>query len=67
MADTNRDKLMRLVGRLHVAQDLAEHAEVPYDMPEVSALTDSAAKLLRQAMMQVWQTADMTSEAKNPA
>lgn len=65
MADTERDKFMRLTGRLDAALDLVEKIEVPHDEKRIRELKAIAESALRKAMLAAWETADLATQVQH--
>jgi hypothetical protein len=58
VADSERDKQMRLVGELRCVVQILEMINVPHEDRRVAELKDSAQALLRKAMLAAWERAD---------
>lgn len=62
MADTDRDKAMRVVGQLIAACQALEIVNVPHQYKRVRDLIDIAQTTANKAMLAMWDEADKPAD-----
>ena len=61
MADSERDKAMRVVGALQAATQALEMVTVPHEQRRVRELVELAKHTANKAMLAMWEEADRLS------
>lgn len=64
MAESDRDKSMRVVGQLQAAVQMLEMINVPHRDKRTAELKNAAQSLLNKAMLAAWERADEVDDGR---